>query len=62
MLGWSPTGLTPEVVVATVDRELSTLDLDERHIIVDGRTLHANFAGLEFDSSDLVKIDLVFAD
>lgn len=56
------TGLAPEIVVATVDRELSTLDLADHQLVVDGGTLRANFAGLAFDSTDLVKIDLAFAE
>ena len=56
------TGATPEIVVARVDRETSTLDLDDGQISIDGGTIRANFAGLAFDSTDLVKIDLVFAE
>ena len=56
------TGVTPDIVAATVDREVSTVDLDDRQIIVDGGTLRANFAGLAFDNTDLVKIDLAFAE
>jgi len=57
-----PTGVTPEIVVARVDREASTLDLEDAQITVEGSAIHANFAGLVFDSMDFVKIDLVFAE
>jgi hypothetical protein len=50
----------PEIVVARVRHEGSTLDLDDAQITVDGSTIRANFAGLAFDSIDFVKIDLVF--
>jgi len=56
------TGMPPDIAVARVDREVSTLDLDDRQIIVDAGTIRANFAGLAFDSTDFVKIDLVFAE
>lgn len=51
-----------EISSATVDRNLSNLDLDDDELIVDGHTLRANFAGLAFDETTFVKIDLLFAD
>lgn len=55
-------GAAPQIVGARVDREVSTLDLDDRDIVIDGGRIRANFAGLAFDVTDLVKIDLVFAE
>ena len=54
-------GAAPEIVGASVDREVSTLDLDDRDIVIEGTRIRANFEGLAFDETDLVKIDLVFA-
>ena len=55
-------GAAPEVVAAQVDRAVSTLDLDDRDIILEGSTVRANFVGHAFDETDFVKIDLVFAE
>jgi hypothetical protein len=52
----------PDIVSATVDRGVSTLDLDDDALSVDGRTLWANFEGIPFDDTSFVKIDLVFAE
>jgi hypothetical protein len=51
-----------EISSATVDRNLSNLALNDDDLVVDGHTLRANFAGLSFDETTFVKIDLVFAD
>ena len=53
-------GRAPELIGATVDRRMTTLDLDDQDIVIDGSSVHANFAGLTFEDSDFVKVDLVF--
>jgi len=55
-------GAAPLIVGARVDREASTVDLDDRRIEMDGGKIRMNFAGLALDSTHLVKIDLVFAE
>jgi hypothetical protein len=52
----------PEILAAELDREVSTLDLEDEDIVIDGSTIRANFAGHSFDETDFVKIDLVFAE
>ena len=52
----------PEILSATVDRRVTTLELQDQDLVVDGHTVRANFSGLPFDQIDFVKIDLVFAD
>jgi len=52
----------PDIVSATVDRGVSTLDLDDDALSVDGHTLWANFESIPFDDTSFVKIDLVFAE
>ena len=47
---------------ATVDGEVSTLELDDDALRVDGHALRVNFEGIQFDDAAFVKIDLVFAD
>lgn len=54
-------GAAPEILVAQLDREVSTLDLDPQDIVIEGSTIRANFEGHAFDETDFVKIDLVFA-
>jgi hypothetical protein len=53
-------GIGPRIVAANIDREATTLDLDDDDIVVHDDSVHANFAGHAFDASDFVKIDLVF--
>ena len=55
-------GAAPPIVAARVDRESSTLEVDDSRIAIDGGKIRANFAGLAFDGADLLKIDLVFAE
>lgn len=52
----------PEVLRATVDRDATTLDLDDTAFRVDGHAVLANFQGMEFDESTFIKVDLTFAD
>ena len=52
----------PEIVGATVDRSVSTLELGEDALSVDGHVLHANFEGISFGEASFLKIDLVFAE
>ena len=53
-------GVGPRIVAANIDRDATTLDLNDDDIVVDGDSVHANFEGHAFDSSDFVKIDFVF--
>ncbi|MBT8451104.1 MAG: hypothetical protein KJO40_03945 [Deltaproteobacteria bacterium] len=53
-------GVGPRIVAANIDRDATTLDLDDDDIVVDGDSVHANFEGHAFNASDFVKIDLVF--
>lgn len=53
---------TPALIGAKVDREMTTLELDDDDIVIDRGSVHANFAGLAFEDSDFVKVDLVFAE
>ncbi len=55
-------GAAPELLAAELDREVSTLDLGDDDIVVEGSTIRADFAGHSFDETDFVKIDLVFAE
>ena len=55
-------GAAPEILDAQLDREVSTLDLDDHDIVIEGSTIRANFEGHAFDETDFVKIDLVFAE
>lgn len=53
-------GSAPEIQSATIDRDMSTLGLDNGDlVVVDGHTLHINFRGRSFDNSTFIKIDLV---
>ena len=52
----------PAIRAVRVDRELSTLDLRDEDILVEGRKIRANFTGLSFEDTDFVKIDLLFED
>ena len=45
---------------ATIDRKISNLDMDDDDLVVDAHTLRANFAGLPFDETTFVKLDLTF--
>lgn len=51
----------PEVLRATVDRDATTLDLDDSAFRVDGHVVLVNFEGIEFDESTFIKLDLTFA-
>ncbi|MFW2389462.1 MAG: hypothetical protein ACN4G0_14070 [Polyangiales bacterium] len=53
---------TPQVIEARLDREVTTLDLEDGDIVIDGKSVHVNLEGLAFTDTDFVKIDLVFAD
>lgn len=53
---------TPELQGATVDRTVTTLDLDDADLAVDGHTLMVNFENLSFDERGFVKIDLAIAE
>lgn len=55
-------GAAPEILVAQLDPEVSTLELDPDDIVIEGSTIRANFEGHAFDETDFVKIDLVFAE
>jgi len=55
-------GAAPELVGASVDREVSTLELDDDALRGDGHALRVNFEGIQFDDTAFIKIDLVFAD
>ena len=52
----------PSIAAARIDRERTTLGLDDRDIVIEDDSIHVNFAGLDFDDTDFVKIDLEFAD
>jgi hypothetical protein len=49
-----------EISSATVDRKLSNLALDDDDVATNGHALRVNFAGLPFDETTFVKIDVVF--
>lgn len=53
---------SPRILEARIDRDMTTLDLEDRDVVVDGRSVHANFEGLRFENTDFVKINLVFAE
>ena len=55
-------GAAPELVGASVDGEVSTFELDDDALRVDGHALRVNFEGIQFDDTAFIKIDLVFAD
>lgn len=50
------------LVQALIDRDATTLDLEEEALSYDESHLEVNFAGATYDSSGFVKIDLFFAD
>jgi hypothetical protein len=52
----------PVLMLAVVDRQLSTLDLQNEDLSHDYGHLELNFAGTTYDSGSYVKIDLFFAD
>lgn len=54
-------GASPGILEARIDREVTTLDLEDEDIVVDGNSVRMNFEGLRFEDTDFVKIDLVFA-
>ena len=45
-----------------MDRTVTTLDLDDADLGVDGHILMVDFQNLSFDESDFVKIDLAVAE
>ncbi|MDH3201428.1 MAG: hypothetical protein OEM15_11105 [Myxococcales bacterium] len=51
---------SPFLVAAVVDREVSTLDIDDRDLINDLDRLEVNLQGLQFDSNSFLKLDLYF--
>jgi hypothetical protein len=53
---------TPQIIEARIDRAVTTLDLEDGDIAIDGRSVRVNFAGFAFADTDFVKVDLVFAD
>lgn len=55
-------GLGPRILRVRVDAEHTTLALDQGRIVVADGAVHVNFAGLPFDDTDFVKLDLEFAD
>ena len=55
-------GAAPELVGASVDGEVSTFELDDDALRVDGHALRVNFEGIQFDDTAFIKIDLAFAD
>lgn len=55
-------GVAPRLLHAMLDREASTVELNDEALRVEEHELHANFEGVEFRPSDFVKIDLVFVD
>ncbi len=50
----------PELVGATIDRGLSTLQLGDDALQIESRVVRANFEGIAFDDTGFVKIDLLF--
>jgi hypothetical protein len=52
----------PELVGAILDRDVSTLQLDDDRLQTEPRVVRANFEGIRFDETGFVKIDLLFAD
>lgn len=50
----------PKIARATIDHELSTMQLDDGAIETEGHALRIDFAGMEFDATDFLKIDLAF--
>ena len=49
------------MIAAAVDREVTTADLDDIDLTHDLDRLEVNFAGIFFDSSSFLKIDLLLA-
>lgn len=56
---WAP---APDLLGATVDRTVTTVELNDMDLLVDGPTLMVNFESLSFDESAFVKIDLELAE
>lgn len=54
--------IAPNIAAARIDHEQTTLELDDVDIAVEDGSVHVNFAGLDFDDNDFVKIDLEFDD
>ena len=52
----------PEIVGATIDQSVSTLQLDDDALQAEGRVVRANFEGVLFDETSFLKIDLLFAE
>jgi hypothetical protein len=52
----------PQLVGATIDRDVSTLQLHDDALQTEGRVVRANFEGVHFDETGFVKIDLLFAE
>jgi len=51
----------PFMIAVAVDREVTTVDLDDIDLTHDLDRLEVNFAGIFFDSSSFLKIDLLLA-
>jgi hypothetical protein len=49
------------LLVLAIDRELSTLKLDDRHVEWDHSHIEVNLEGAQYDQQSLLKLDLVFA-
>jgi len=49
------------LLVVTVDRELSSISLDDDHVDSDRSHIDLNFEGLSYDQQSLLKLDLLFA-
>ena len=49
------------LLIVTVDRELSTIDLNDDHVEWDRSHLDVNFEGVSYDQQGLLKLDLLFA-
>jgi hypothetical protein len=46
---------------ASIDRVVSTLDLPDESLLVDAHSLSVNLAGIAFDQTSFIKVDLVLA-
>ena len=49
------------LLVVTVDRELSSISLDDEHVDSDRSHIDLNFEGVSYDQQSLLKLDLLFA-
>lgn len=51
-----------ELLHATVDRDITTMELDDSVFRAKGHVVRANFEGMDFDETAFIKIDLTFAE